>query len=174
MANIEKVSIVNEITKQLNGSAGVMVTKFDRLPAVEINNLRRKLEKDSSRLIVTKCSLLKRALASANMGEGACLLEGAAAVAVLQEDPVAVAKTLVDFSRIHETFKVCGAVYEGQVLDPAGAQALSQIPGKDVLRAMLLGAMQAPINGLVNVLNGSLRGLVVALTEIKKKKEQAG
>ena len=49
------------------------------------------------------------------------------------------------------------------VLDADGAQALADLPGRDELRAQLVGTLQSPITGLVNVLAGTIRGFVTVL-----------
>ena len=53
----------------------------------------------------------------------------------------------------------CGML-EGKYVDEATVQALSKVPNKETLLAMLLSVLQAPI-----------RGLAVALNEIAKKAE---
>ena len=45
----------------------------------------------------------------------------------------------------------------------ASVQALTELPGKDQLRAQVVGALQAPIVGLVNVLAGPVRGFLTVL-----------
>ena len=49
---------------------------------------------------------------------------------------------------------------DGKYVDEATVQALSKVPNKETLLAMLLSVLQAPI-----------RGLAVALNEIAKKAE---
>ena len=51
----------------------------------------------------------------------------------------------------------------GAILSEAQIVALAALPAKDQLIAMLLGQLNAPISGLVNVLSGPTRGLAVVL-----------
>jgi len=46
---------------------------------------------------------------------------------------------------------------------------LAQLPPKEVLLAQVLGGFNAPIQGFANVLNGTIRGLVIALNAIAEK-----
>ena len=55
------------------------------------------------------------------------------------------------------------------VIDAAGVAELAKMPPKEVLVAKVLGGLNAPISGFVNVLNGNIRGLVVALNAIAEK-----
>ena len=68
---------------------------------------------------------------------------------------------------------VLGGGLMGQaVSDAAGVQALTELPGKDRLRAQVVGALQSPITGLVNVLAGSLRGFMNVLNARVAQLEQ--
>ena len=46
---------------------------------------------------------------------------------------------------------------------------LGNLPSKEVLVAKALGGLNAPISGFATVLNGTLKGLVVALNAIAEK-----
>ena len=46
------------------------------------------------------------------------------------------------------------------------------MPSKEELLAKALGSLKSPITGLVNVLNGNIRGLVIALNAIAENKQQ--
>ncbi|MDD5746866.1 MAG: 50S ribosomal protein L10 [Candidatus Omnitrophica bacterium] len=170
MAKLEKQCMVKEVADAFKKSSGVIVTNFEKLSVIDIDELRRKLEKRSSRLVVTKNTLVKRALSEAQYGDAAQFIQGSTGVAVYDDDPVAVAKTLYEFSKSHETFKVRGGIVDGALVNEAGTKQLSELPSKDVLRAMVLMRMKSPISGLVNVLSGPVRGLVIALNEIGKRK----
>ena len=56
------------------------------------------------------------------------------------------------------------------MIDAAQVKDLAKMPSKEELIARVLGGFNAPLSGLVNVLNGNIRGLVVALNAIAEKK----
>ncbi len=56
-----------------------------------------------------------------------------------------------------------GGMIGQSVFDEAGVQALTELPSKDQLRGQVVGTLQAPISGLVNVLAGTLRGFMNVL-----------
>ena len=58
---------------------------------------------------------------------------------------------------------------DGEVIDLAAIDRLAKLPSKETLVAKMLGSLNAPASGLVTVLNGSMRGLVVALKAIADK-----
>lgn len=171
MAHFEKELMVKEISEHFRNSAGLIIANFGKLSVVEIDSLRRKLEKNSSRLIVTKNTLFKRALSEVNLDEAAQFVEGVTGIAVYKEDPVSVAKTLFNFFKDHRTFKIRGGIIEGELISEQRTKALSELPSKDILRAIVVMRLKSPITGLVGVLSGSIRGLLTVLNQINKQKE---
>ncbi len=58
---------------------------------------------------------------------------------------------------------------DGGAVDAKSIDALAKLPSKEVLLAQVLGGVNGPIQGFANVLNGTMRGLVIALNAIAKK-----
>ena len=96
-------------------------------------------------------------------------LNGPSALA-FSEDQVAPIKILSKFAKDHEFFKIKSGFIDGKVIDSKEVKSLAKLPSREVLIAQALGGLNAPIAGLANVLNGSIRGLVVALNAIAAKK----
>ena len=63
----------------------------------------------------------------------------------------------------------CGLL-EGNYIDANGVKQLSDLPSKEVILAMLLGALQAPITGLAGSLNSIVAGLAIALGKVAEQK----
>ena len=100
-------------------------------------------------------------------------LVGPVAIAISYDDAVAPAKTLAEFAKEHKILTLKAGVVEGQVIDADGVKALASLPSREVLIAKLLGSMNAPITGMVNVLQGNIRNLVYTLDAIRAQKESA-
>lgn len=171
MAHLEKEYIVKEITTLFRNSSGLIVTNFDKMGVVDIDFLRRKLEKNSAVLVVTKNTLIKKALGELKWDDVGQYVKGSTGVAVYQDDPIAVAKTLFDFSKEHDNFKVRGGLVEGEVVNEQKTKDLSALPSKNVLLATVCNRIKSPIAGFVNVLSGPIRGLVNVLNQISEKKD---
>ena len=58
----------------------------------------------------------------------------------------------------------------GQFADAQTIKQLAALPGREELYAKLVGALNAPISRLVNVLHGNLRSLVYILDQYAKSK----
>ena len=69
-----------------------------------------------------------------------------------------------------KTFEIKAGFVDGSALDASGVKELAELPSKEVLVAKALGGLNAPITGLVTVLNGTIKGLVVALNAIAEQK----
>ena len=88
-----------------------------------------------------KNSLALRAAKDTPLEKLAAKFEGTTGVAYTGDDPVALAKVLVDFAKDHPALVVQGRARLGQpdVLDAAGVKALSTMPGLPELRAQAAG-----------------------------------
>ncbi|MBE6928827.1 MAG: 50S ribosomal protein L10, partial [Ruminococcaceae bacterium] len=98
-------------------------------------------------------------------------LNGTTALAISPSDPVAAAKVLSEFAKkSNGSFTIKAGFVDGKVINADEVKALADLPSREVLVAQVLGGLNAPISGFVNVLNGNLRGLVVALNAIAEQK----
>ena len=102
------------------------------------------------------------------------LLIGPTAIAFGYDDPVAPAKVLSEFARTTPVLELKGGLLEGKVLDVDAVKALADLPSREELLSQVLRGMQAPIAGLANVLQGTIRNFVYALEAVRKQKEEAG
>ena len=79
------------------------------------------------------------------------------------EDPVSVAKAILEFARKNQKLDVlCGGL-GGEVIDVDQLKALATLPSLDELRAQLLGLIQAPAAKLAGVLQAPARNTVGVL-----------
>ena len=82
-------------------------------------------------------------------------------------------KSVVDFGKENkEKFSVKCGTLDGEYLDNDRLKVLSTLPGKDQLRAQLLGTLIAPVRGLVTALSGNIGNFVNVLSNIKDEKEK--
>src|SRR5215468_8467136 len=118
-----------------------------------IDEFRKKVKQSGSRYRVVKNSLALRAVKDTPLERLGDKFEGTTGVAYTGDDPVALAKVLVDFAKEHPALSVKGGLVSGsQVLDPEGVKALSTMPGLPELRAKVLGLLKAPSSKLVRLL----------------------
>lgn len=149
------------------------ISIFTNLHGVAVGKLarfRRELKALGAELKVAKKTLLHRALQAANLAVDPKVLEGEIGVVFGYEDQVAPARAAAKFSKENETFKVLKGVLAGKILEAKEVLALAKLPAREQLLAQVAAAFNAPIQGLVNVLQGTIGNLVVVLNQIKEKK----
>jgi large subunit ribosomal protein L10 len=173
MARPEKVQAVAEIVDGLKATDTYYLVDFRGLTVADATDLRNRLRQQGVSLKVVKNTLAKRAAAEAGVVGLDSLLEGPTAVAFCREDPVAAAKALQSFIREKKKLTVKGGYLQHRVLTAAQVDAMASLPSRDELIAKLVGSMAAPLYGLANVLTGPMRGLVVALDQIRAQKAEA-
>ncbi|MCX8100245.1 MAG: 50S ribosomal protein L10 [Geminicoccaceae bacterium] len=167
MLRAEKTRVVDELQATLDGAEVVVVTHYKGLTVAELTELRRQVRAAGGAFKVTKNRLAKRALDGTPFTAMATLFKGPTAIAVAR-DPVAVPKVVVDFARKNEKLAIVGGGLKGSVLDPEAVKALAELPSLDVLRARLVGLLQAPASRLIGVLQapaGQLARVVKAFAE---------
>lgn len=170
-----KELMVKEMKSVFSENPGFVFSNFERIKATEMDALRRKLKLSDSQYFVIKNRIGRLALKEAGLdGEFTALLDEnkTVGISVIKDDPVKVTKIIVEFAKKNESFKVTKGYLEGRSLTPEKIKELSQLPGREQLIAMVLGAINGPLVGFVGVLSGVMRSLCYALNALKDKKEQ--
>jgi len=144
-----------EAVKSLNGlfseDGAVVVAHYSGMTVAQMGELRSRLRKAGASFKVAKNRLAVRALDGTNAAGIADLFKGPTGIAY-SADPVAAPKVLLAYAKENEKFKILGGFAVGTVLDPAGVQALAELPSLDQLRGKLLGLLQAPATKIAGVL----------------------
>jgi len=167
----QKKEMLDHLVDKLNNSTSVVFVDYKGLKAAEIDELRQECRKEESEYCVAKKTLIKLAI-DQNKIEGVDPKEMAGNLAVVfgYGDEVAPAKTLKNFSKKYKAMKLLGGIVEGKYIDEKMVNNLADIPSRPELYAKLVGSLNSPISGFVNVLQGNLRNLVYALDAIRESK----
>ena len=169
----EKAAKVAEIKELLSSAKSVVLVDYCGLTVAEDTKLRRSMREANVKYTVVKNTLLRIAAKDAGIEGMDEFLEKNTAIAVAPEDPVAVAKIIVDFAKEHKALEVKAGVLDGKIISSDEIKALAELPSKDVLLAKMLGSMMSPVSGLANVLQGTIRNFVYVLDAVRKEKESA-
>ncbi|RME85671.1 MAG: 50S ribosomal protein L10 [Zetaproteobacteria bacterium] len=172
MRREEKKRLVEALRAAWSECPAGVVVHYRGLTVAEMMALRRALREVGAALKVVKCTLARRAAEGTEFAALEPLFSGPIAVAYGQ-DPVGMAKALVEFAKQHEALVIRGGVLDGRLIDEAGVKALAALPPREVLLAQLLATMQAPITGFVRVLNEVPASFVRALAAVRDQKETA-
>ncbi len=166
----QKKAIVSGLSDEMkNATTGVLVD-YKGITVEADTKLRTELRKAGVQYKVVKNTLMQRAIQGIGLEGLEPALSGTTALAI-SSDAVAPAKILCEYAKKSgDKFKIKAGFVEGRVINPAEVQALAELPPREQLIARALAGFNAPVSGFVNVLNGNLRGLVVALNAIAEKK----
>jgi large subunit ribosomal protein L10 len=157
----DKERLVADLTERLKSTETLLVADYRGLTMPQIDELRTKLLEHGARFAVVKNTLTRRAAEAAGTDTLLALLEGPTAIAFLESDgdPVAVAKALVDAARETRVLELRGGMLEGRPVEPGEIESLAKLPPADVLRAQVLGAIAAPLTGIVALFTAPLQDL---------------
>lgn len=167
--------MLGEMKETVTEGKGFIVSRIEGIKATSMDGLRKKLKKSGSRYVVVKNRLAKRALKESGITEmtGALEEKKILGLGIIKDDPVQVAKILMDFSKENPGFTVSNGYLEGQVLSAERVKELSKMPSRQQLIAMTVGMMNAPITSFVGTLSSLLRSVLYALNGVKEKKSAA-
>jgi large subunit ribosomal protein L10 len=163
-----KRETVAELTEECRSATAMIVSEYRGLKVSQFGEIRRSLRKQNVSYHVVKNRLMVIAAKEAGSEAIALLLQGPTAVAFVKGDEGAAAKAVLDAFRTHRMVKVTGAVIGNRVIDADGVTRLSMLPGRDVLRAQVAGAIAAPMATMAGLFDAPLRdiaGLVQALAD---------
>lgn len=166
----QKQKVVDELAEHFNGAVSGVFVDYSGISVENDTKLRAELRKAGVYYAVKKNSIISRAAKKAGLEGIDKYLEGSTAIALSKEDLIAPAKVIAKFAEDNDKFTIKAGFIEGKTATAEQIDELAKLPPKEVLVAKFVGSMNAPISGLVNVLNGNLRGLVVALNAIAEKK----
>lgn len=173
MPKPNKVEAVKEIAADLKATDVYLFVDYRGLTFAEATELRARLRKTDADLKVVKNTLAKIAAADAGVEGLDELFQGPTAIAYCHGDPVRTAKVIQDFIKEKKKAVIRGGKLQQSVLKAADVEALASLPSREQLIAQVAGAIAAPLTGLVTVLNGPIRGLVVVLAQAQDKQASA-
>jgi len=149
----EKQILTKEYVARLNGSPFFIVVDYRGLKVAHLTELRKRLVQAGAEIHVVKNSLFQIAAREAGVSELNGALAGQIAVVTGQKDISAAAKALKNFNAEFDKPKFKFGYLNNQRLEEAAIKALADLPSLDVLRATLLGLLNAPATKLVTLIN---------------------
>ncbi len=166
----KKQQIVSEIKDKFERATSVVLVNYRGLNVKEVTELRKRFRDAGADYKVYKNTLMTRALNE--LGEENLIpqLIGPNAIAFGYDDSVAPAKILSDFAKTYGKLEIKAGIVEGTFVDADGVKALADLPTKEVLIAQVLGGLNSPITGFVNVLQGNIRNLVYVLNAVNEQR----
>ena len=167
-AQKEQAAVVLEQT--MKKAKGIVFVNYQGLTIPQTDELRKACRENDAVFIASKKTLVRMALANIGSTVDTKSFDGSVAVIAGMSDEVTAAKIAGDFAKKNDKLVFFGGVLEGSLIDATQAKALAPLPSKQQLLGQLVGTLNAPVSGFVNVLAGNLRGLVTVLDAVKSQK----
>jgi large subunit ribosomal protein L10 len=161
-----KKTVIEEMAEKLERAKSAVLITTQGLTVAEVTDLRRKLHAAGLELQVIKNTLLRIASERAHYKDLSELLRGQTAIALSYEDEVAAAKAVTDYLKTARTGKpvtVKAGILEQGPITPKQVEDLAKTPGKDQLRAEVVGAIHGPLNQVYGVLTAPMRDVINVL-----------
>ena len=173
LSRSQKEAMVEELKEKFSKANGAFVTHYRGLTVDSVNQLRSALYKNSGELKVVKNRIAKIAAKGSPFEGLSENFRGPVAVAFSYEDPVGVAKAVLDQVSDDSPYEVKVGTLDGKDLSFDDIKALSSLPDKETLLQMTVSVLQAPIRNFACVMAAVPRDFVNVISAVKKEKENA-
>ena len=153
-ANLElKKELVEGIKSELSTAKSIIFVDYRGITVSEDTAMRKEFRENGVTYKVFKNRLLMRALNDLGITDyDPKMFEGTTAVA-FAADEIAPAKVFCKNQKELNKMSVKFGIVDGKIMDANQVEELAKIPSKDVLVAMLLGTLNAPVAALARALN---------------------
>jgi large subunit ribosomal protein L10 len=167
----KKKQIIEKLEKSISGQKIMLFVGIAKLKTKDLFDLKKNLKVNGNILTVVKKTLFQIAAKNNGIEINTKKLDGEVAIIFGSEDEVSAANIINKFSKKNENLKILGGFFEKEVIASDKVVVLASIPPRQELLAKLVGSINAPVSGFVTVLNGNIRGLVLALNAIANNKK---
>jgi large subunit ribosomal protein L10 len=171
MERAQKEQVLGEIKEAWQNVASIVIADYKGITVPVVTAMRDDFRKNGCHYRVIKNSLVKIAVKGSKMEPITTLMTGTTAVIwTTGEAPQPPAKIALKWAKEEPKFQIKGGYYEGSLLDKAGVEALSTMPGKPEIRASMLmtflagpqsfvAQIAAPIQNFAYLLDARKRNL---------------
>jgi large subunit ribosomal protein L10 len=169
----KKEDIIDGYVEQLKDCEAVIITGYRGLKVSELQQLRARIREADGSFAVVKNTLARRALAEVGWPDLDEMLTGPVGIGFCGHNVAGVAKAVTDFAKKNELITIRGGLMGARVINEDAVKSLANLPSIEVLRAQLLGLINAPAGRLVGVVAGGVRQLVNVVNAYAEKDKDA-
>jgi large subunit ribosomal protein L10 len=175
MTRERKAQEIEALAGKFSRAKAAFLVDYKGLNVEQVTKLRKALSPAEAEMKVVRNTLAARAvMEKPEYKTFTDSLVGTNAIVFAYGDPSASAKMLQDFQKEIETLQVKSGIMEGKDLSEAQVKYLATLPGKNELRAQLLGVFAAPMSKFLGTMQAVPGGFARVLNAYKEQKEKAG
>ena len=159
----KKEEVISQYKDWLDKSQAVILVEYTGVTVKTLDGIRAKVRESGGEFHIVKNTLAEKAFEDYGMQVSAGFFEKSTAAVFAFKDVAATAKSLAEASKGNEFVKVKGGFLEKDVLTINQVKALADLPPLPIVRAQLLGVLQAPASKLVRTLTEPARQVAYVL-----------
>ncbi len=172
MERAQKEKVLGEIQEQWKNVTSIVVADYRGITVPVVTTMRDDFRKAGCHYRVLKNSLVRIAVKGSKMEPLTQLMAGTTAVIwTTGEAPQPPATIALKWAKDEPKFQIKGGYYEGQVLDKAGVEMLSKMPGKPEVRAAMLMTFLAAPQGFVAQIAAPIQNFAYLLDARRRELE---
>ena len=172
MGRAEKATAVADIAERFKASTATLITEYRGLTVANLAELRRSLG-GAATYSVAKNTLVKRAASEAGIQGLDELFVGPTAIAFVSGEPVDAAKAIKTFAKEHKALVIKGDYMDGHPLTVAEVERIADLESREVLLAMLAGAMKGNLTKAAGLFNAPATQVARLASALLEKKDTA-
>jgi len=149
----DKKALVAEVNAVAAKAQSVVAAEYRGLTVTQMTDLRAKARAQGVYMRVIKNTLARKALAGTVFETIGPKLKGPLVLAFSKDDPGAAARVVKDFAKANDKLVATLVSIGGQVMPGTDLDRVASLPTREQALSMLLGALKAPMQKLVSLLN---------------------
>jgi large subunit ribosomal protein L10 len=169
----DKKTLVAEVAEVAAKAQSVVAAEYRGLTVGQMTELRAKARTQGVYMRVVKNTLARKALAGTSFESVGAKLKGPLVLAFSKDDPGAAARVVKDFAKANDKLVATLVSIGGQVMPGGDLDKVASLPTREQALAMLLGALKAPLQKLVSLLNEPPAKLARTLAAYRDQKAGA-
>lgn len=150
---LAKRETVEQIKELIQNSHSFVIINYQGLTVAQDTEFRSEFRKNGVDYRVLKNTLVRKALNELGYTEFDEALNGPSAFAFGMEDAIAPAKVAADGAKKYKTVEIKCGMFDKAFADANTVDAMSKVPNRETLLAMLVSVLSAPMRGLAVALN---------------------
>ncbi|MDX8430472.1 MAG: 50S ribosomal protein L10 [Candidatus Algichlamydia australiensis] len=169
----EKQLLLDEIVENLDKASSIVLMRYQNLDADLNFSFRSKLSKSGGKIYAFKKRVFLKAIAEKTMEFSKDELPGHVAAVLGGDDPIAAAKVVCDFKKEfnQDSLEILGGFFEGAQISKGDVLEIAKLPGKDEMRAQLLGLFEAPMALSLGAMDAVMSSVPSCLMQKSEKEE---
>ena len=169
----KKEQVLAQYQKWVDDSQAVVLVEYTGIKMADLDAIRAKLRDTGGEFHIIKNTFARKIFEANGMAVPAGYLVKSTAIAFAFKDAAATTKALTDATVKMDAVKLKGGFLGKQSLTPAQIKSLAELPPLPVVRAQLLGVLQAPASKLVRTIAEPARSVAYVLRAYSEKAQAA-